>query len=82
MSKRIVLRQLAEQDVLEASFWYEAKSPTLRKDFLAEFEQLLFKLEKHSRRFSCCYYNNFRRIMMPRFPYKYLPNRKSENYCV
>ncbi|MBX9577835.1 MAG: type II toxin-antitoxin system RelE/ParE family toxin [Chthoniobacterales bacterium] len=69
MRKRIILRQLAEQDLFEASSWYKTKEPTLGADFLATFERLLTRLEDHSK-VSSRYYKNFRRVMLPRFPYK------------
>jgi len=81
MRKKIVVKKLAEQDVLNASSWYESIAPTLGKDFFNEFYQTLIKLEIAPERYPF-YYKNLRRVMLCRFPYKIFYRIENNNIIV
>jgi len=68
--KRIVIiGPRAEQDVEKARQWYEAQQIGLGNRFLQEISQAVLSLKNDADRLPL-YYRRFRRILLPRFPYK------------
>lgn len=63
---KVVVQQLAEQDLQEASAWYNSKAPNLGKDFLKEVKSTLVKLVQFPTAHSF-YYKNLRRVIINRF---------------
>ena len=68
MSYKLILRQEAERDLVEAYKWYEEKVPGLGTDFLAIIERSLELIQENPARFPVMY-RNVRRALMRRFPY-------------
>lgn len=68
MSYKLILRQEAERDLVEAYKWYEEKVPGLGTDFLAVIERALESIQDNPARFPVIY-RNVRRALMRRFPY-------------
>jgi plasmid stabilization system protein ParE len=68
MSYKLILRQEAERDLVEAYKWYEEKVPGLGTDFLAVIERALESIQENPTRFPVIY-RNVRRALMRRFPY-------------
>ena len=68
MSYKLILRQEAERDLVEASKWYEEKVPGLGTDFLAVIERSLESIQENPARFPVMY-RNVRRALIRRFPY-------------
>jgi len=68
MSYKLILRQDAERDLVEAFKWYEEKVPGLGTDFLAVIERALDSIQENPARFPVMY-RNVRRALMRRFPY-------------
>jgi len=67
--RSVVIRPRAEQDIEEARNWYEKRQPNLGSSFLDEVSRAVRALEMDADRFPV-YYRDFRRILLPRFPYK------------
>jgi toxin ParE1/3/4 len=68
MSYKLILRQEAERDLVEAYKWYEEKIPGLGTDFLAVIERSLKSIQENPARFPVMY-RNVHRALMRRFPY-------------
>jgi len=65
---KVIIDQLAENDVDEIFSWYESNRADLGFEFLTELEQCIYSLEKSP----FAYYNvseKVRRITIARFPY-------------
>jgi toxin ParE1/3/4 len=69
VNRSVILRPRAEEDIRKAQLWYEQHQPGLGGQFLDEVDRGIKALEADADRFSI-YYRNFRRILLPRFPYK------------
>ena len=69
MSWIVLLRPEAEQDLATARDWYEKKMTGLGDQFLDEFVVAMQLLESDPKR-ERLYYQNFRRVIFRRFPYK------------
>jgi plasmid stabilization system protein ParE len=68
--KRIVIiGPRAERDFEKARQWYEGQQIGLGDRFLQEASQAMLSLKNDADRFPL-YYHHFRRILLPRFPYK------------
>jgi hypothetical protein len=66
---QVMIRPRAEEDIRKAQLWYERQQPGLGGHFIDEVSRAIKTLEVDADRFSL-YYRNFRRILLPRFPYK------------
>ena len=69
MKRPVFIRPRAEQDIEEARNWYYEQQPGLEISFLDEVSRAIRTLEMDADRFPI-YYRGFRRILLPRFPYK------------
>ena len=69
MSWSVSIRPAAARDLRAACNWYETQRPGLGDQFLQTALTALLSLENSPERFPI-YYNGFRRILTPRFPYK------------
>jgi plasmid stabilization system protein ParE len=68
MSRRLVLRQDAENELAEAVDWYEGQSGGLGGDFLAEFDAALARLIESPFQYQIIE-DDIRRAPLRRFPY-------------
>jgi plasmid stabilization system protein ParE len=59
----------AERDIEEARYWYEKQQMGLGDRFLQEIGQAVLILKNDADRFPL-YHRRFRRVLLPRFPYK------------
>ncbi len=55
MKRELILRQEAEQDLVEAHAWYEERVPGLGAEFLAAVEQTLEYIQGNPDRFPLIY---------------------------
>jgi plasmid stabilization system protein ParE len=81
MSYKLILRQEAERDLIEAYEWYEEKVPGLGTDFLAVIERTLESIQENPARFPVIY-RYVRRALMRRFPYGIFYFLEGENIIV
>lgn len=68
MSRRLVVRPLAEQDLLEAQEWYDGQRPGLGSEFRTAIDDLLQRVAGHPRAYPVVY-RGLRRAVVRRFPY-------------
>lgn len=68
MSLRLVVRPLAEQDLVETHRWYEEQRPGLGDEFRHAVERLMGRLLERPQLFPEVY-RGVRRAVMRRFPY-------------
>ncbi len=68
MSHGLVVRPLAEQDLLEAQEWYELQRPGLGGEFRGAIDDLLERVADHPRLYPPVY-RGLRRAVVRRFPY-------------
>ncbi len=68
MKRELILRQEAEQDLVEAHAWYEERVPGLGAEFLAAVEQTLEYIQGNPDRFPLIY-REVHRALISRFPY-------------
>jgi toxin ParE1/3/4 len=69
MTRLLLVRPEAEQDLAAARDWYEQKRPGLGEIFLDEVAIAMRELERDSEQ-AHLYFRNFRRVLLRRFPYK------------
>lgn len=65
----VLVRPEAERDMVAARDWYEGKRIGLGGEFLDALLSGIRVLEKTPER-QPLYFRNFRRVLLPRFPYK------------
>lgn len=68
MSYQLIVRPLAEQDLLEAQRWYEAKQTGLGCEFRRTIDALLQRLGESPQIYPTVY-RSVRRVVVRRFPY-------------
>ena len=71
MSWRVLIRPKAEEDLREASLWYESQLSGLGDQLLDEVRRAVHRLQEDPERHPV-YYRGFRRFFTHRFPYKLL----------
>ncbi len=69
MTRLLLVRPEAEQDLAAARDWYERKRSGLGGIFLDEVAVAMRELEHDPER-AHLYFRNFRRVLLRRFPYK------------
>jgi len=69
VNRPATIRPRAEEDIRQAQLWYEQCQAGLGDQFISEMGRAIKSLETNADRFPI-YYRNFRRILLPRFPYK------------
>lgn len=69
MKWRVVIRPRAETDLSQARDWYENEHAGLGIEFLVEIANVIANLVQDPER-RPDYYRGFRRVLIPRFPYK------------
>ncbi len=65
---RLVVRDAAEADVLDAALWYEQRSPGLGREFLAAVDATLSEIAAMPKRYPLVR-GEARRALLRRFPY-------------
>ena len=65
----VTVRPQASADLEKARDWYEARRPGLGIEFVFTIRKALETLRANPLRYAV-YYNGFRRVLLPRFPYK------------
>ena len=68
MTRRLVLRKEAREDVASAATWYDDQEPGLGKDFVTEARQLFRQIAEHPARFRPVN-PEVRQASLHRFPY-------------
>ena len=68
MSRPLILRPAAEEDVEAAYLWYEEQSPGLGAEFLRSVEAALASVERNPEAYQQVY-KQARRALLRRFPY-------------
>jgi plasmid stabilization system protein ParE len=68
VTKRLVVRPLAAQDIDEAAGWYERQAPGLGEEFLAAVDRRLAEIQTAPDRFPRIS-PRLRRALLRRFPY-------------
>lgn len=68
MKRRVIVRKLAEQDLLEAQEWYEEKQSGLGGEFLSAIDRLLGRISRHPLAYPLVY-RETRRAVVRRFPF-------------
>jgi hypothetical protein len=66
---RVSIRALAEADLRQAHLWYENERLGLGDDFLLSIADAMIRLEESPEHFPI-YYEDFRRLLTEKFPYK------------
>ena len=69
MKWAVVIGPRAERDIENARQWYEKQQIGLGDRFLDEIGHAVLALKKDANCFPL-YYRRFRRVLLPRFPYK------------
>lgn len=68
MSLRLVVRPLAEQDLVETQSWYEEQRPGLGDEFRLTVDRLMGRILERPQLYPKVY-RGVRRAVMRRFPY-------------
>jgi len=71
MIQKVIFRQPAVEDVVEAAAWYEAHAPGLGHDLIDEILRATERAKADPELFRIVYRNgNIRRVLTNRFPYR------------
>lgn len=81
MSRRLVLRPEAENDIAEAARWYEEQRSGLSLEFRSALDQTLFAIESNPDLYTQVY-RDVRRALLRRFPYGVFYVRRAEEVIV
>jgi len=65
---QVIVRPLAERDILDAKVWYDLRRPGLGSEFLDTFDELQGRLERTPFIYPVVY-RGMRRAVLRRFPY-------------
>jgi plasmid stabilization system protein ParE len=65
---RVIVRPLAERDLLDAKTWYDLRRPRLGTEFLDTFDELRDRLERTPLIYPVVH-RGVRRAVLRRFPY-------------
>ena len=68
MTRRIVVRRLAERDIIDAEDWYDAQRLGLGLEFREVLTDLLGRLAETPQLYPCIH-GDVRRAVLRRFPY-------------
>jgi plasmid stabilization system protein ParE len=68
MTRRLIVRSVAERDLLDAYAWYEERTADLGADFLQRIDLALIHLTRHPSS-GPLFYRKYRRMLIQRFPY-------------
>lgn len=68
MSLSLVLRRCAEQDISEATRWYEREQPGREKQFETQLEKAFERIKEHPTR-TALYFQDVRFLLLDQFPY-------------
>jgi len=68
VARQVVFRPEAEDEVLEAREWYEARRPGLGKEFAQAVDEVLDRIVKNPRAYQRAH-KETRRAVLSRFPY-------------
>jgi len=68
MTRRLVVRSVAEVDATDAALWYEARALGLGAEFLRAVDVALAEIQRMPERFPLVH-RGCRRAMLRRFPY-------------
>jgi plasmid stabilization system protein ParE len=68
MTRRLIVRSVAERDLLDAHAWYEERATDLGADFLQRVDLALIHIARHPLP-GPLFYREYRRMLIQRFPY-------------
>ena len=68
MARQVVFRPEAEDELLEAREWYEARRPGLGKEFAQAVDDMVSRIIEHPLAYQRAY-KETRRAVLSRFPY-------------
>ena len=68
MTRQVVFRPEAEDEVLEAREWYETRRPGLGKEFAQAVDEMVSRISENPLAYQRAY-KETRRIVLSRFPY-------------
>lgn len=69
MTRKLIIRALAESELSEAFDWYEERVPGLGSDFLLHVDAALQSIRRSPEKFPVIY-KGLRRALTRRFPYQ------------
>jgi plasmid stabilization system protein ParE len=65
---RVMIRRVAEIEILEAFVWYEEQLEDLGFEFLQTLDEAVLSLQYHPQSYQIVY-KNIRRVLLRKFPY-------------
>jgi plasmid stabilization system protein ParE len=68
MTRRVIIRPEAKEDLREAKRWYRDVSPTIGRDFVQKVVDAIALIQERPLAFQVVY-RTFRRVLLHRFPY-------------
>ncbi|MEX0997067.1 MAG: type II toxin-antitoxin system RelE/ParE family toxin [Flavobacteriaceae bacterium] len=68
MEFKLVIKPLAEEDIIEAADWFEEKNPSLSLDFILKISETLLLIRKSPNHFQKRY-QNVRVVFTSKFPF-------------
>jgi plasmid stabilization system protein ParE len=66
--RSVVVRRLAQDEIVEAFEWYRERSVSAAGDFLAEVDRAMSEIERDPEHFPVVH-GRLRRMLLQRFPY-------------
>lgn len=68
MQHRVIVRPIAETDIIEAARWYEQRDQGLGTEFIRAIDACIAAIERSARQYPVVY-GNIRRALLRKFPF-------------
>lgn len=81
MSRRLIVRPEAENDIAATAQWYEERRPGLSLEFRSALDQTLSSIESNPELYARVY-RSLRRALLRRFPYGVFYVQRAEGMVV
>jgi toxin ParE1/3/4 len=80
--RKVVFNEEAQEEMEEASLWYEAKKAGLGEDFLAMVEKALAEISRSPKAFGFFQKTEFRKRQTKKFPYLVIYKEREDHVWV
>lgn len=81
MNYRLLIRRQAKSDLRQAARWYEGQNPGLGREFVAEVEAALLRIDENPLQYQTIY-REVRRAIPHKFPYGIFFRVEQDNIVV
>ncbi len=81
MQHRVIIRAIAETDIVEAARWYEQRDQGLGTEFIRAIDACIAAIQRNARQYPVVY-ENIRRVLLRKFPFGIFFLIENENIII